>query len=249
MLERLPAARRVARQARQHRRSRCFARRMEPRSGWPETAHTVGLRLLQRGQISSRGLGPEASRRVISPNPLSRSIVITRFVQLHVLTFHAPSNLNRDDTGRPKTAFMGGAERLRIASQSLKRAVRTSKVFKTTLEGRLGERTQRFGEEIEAHLRGKGAAPEKANAIAREIAQVFGKVEPASDDPASVRPPLSARTAQLAFIRSEGATRPPLPCGAQASRTRRPRLLSANSRARGHRRRYCDVRPDARREP
>jgi hypothetical protein len=60
-----------------------------------------------------------------------------RFVQLHLLTFYPPANLNRDDTGRPKTAVIGGAERLRISSQSLKRAVRTSDVFKTKLQGHL----------------------------------------------------------------------------------------------------------------
>lgn len=45
-----------------------------------------------------------------------------RFVQLHLLTSYPPSNLNRDDTGRPKTALVGDATRLRISSQSLKRA-------------------------------------------------------------------------------------------------------------------------------
>ena len=40
-----------------------------------------------------------------------------------------PSNLNRDDTGRPKTLSFGGVDRLRVSSQSLKRAFRTSDVF------------------------------------------------------------------------------------------------------------------------
>ena len=39
---------------------------------------------------------------------------MARFVQLHLLTFYPPANLNRDDTGRPKTAIIGGMERLRI---------------------------------------------------------------------------------------------------------------------------------------
>ncbi|MDN4562893.1 type I-E CRISPR-associated protein Cas7/Cse4/CasC, partial [Salmonella enterica subsp. enterica serovar Typhimurium] len=29
------------------------------------------------------------------------------------MTAYAPANLNRDESGRPKTAFMGGVERLR----------------------------------------------------------------------------------------------------------------------------------------
>lgn len=48
-----------------------------------------------------------------------------RFTQLHVLTSYPPSNLNRDDLGRPKSAVVGGVARLRVSSQSLKRAWRT----------------------------------------------------------------------------------------------------------------------------
>ena len=131
---------------------------------------------------------------------------MTRFVQFHLLTFYPPANLNRDDTGRPKTAFLGGVERLRVSSQALKRAVRTSDVFQNALAGHLGARTQRFGEDIEQHLLNVGATPEKANAIAREVAKVFGKVEEAAEKPAKDkekgRKP-SARTAQLAFIGPE----------------------------------------------
>jgi CRISPR system Cascade subunit CasC len=104
-----------------------------------------------------------------------------RFVQLHLLTVYPPANLNRDDTGRPKTAIFGGAPRLRVSSQSLKRAWRTSEVFENQLEGHLGKRTQRLGQEIEAHLEGHGAAPDEARKIAREVADLFGKVKTEKD--------------------------------------------------------------------
>jgi len=131
-----------------------------------------------------------------------------RFVQLHILTFYPPSNLNRDDTGRPKSAIVGGVERLRVSSQSIKRAVRASDVFKQALEGHLGKRTQRFGEEIEEHLiKMKGAPPAKAREIARAVAKVFGKVaepEKAKGDAGKAKPEVPiARTAQLAFISPE----------------------------------------------
>ena len=131
---------------------------------------------------------------------------MSRFIQLHGLKFYPPSNLNRDDTGRPKTALMGGVERLRISSQALKRAIRTSESFRSALDGHLGERTQRFGEEVEKHLLSKGASPEKANSIAREIARLFGKVEAAGEKSAKEKQKgnfPSARTAQLAFIGPE----------------------------------------------
>jgi CRISPR system Cascade subunit CasC len=104
-----------------------------------------------------------------------------RFLQLHLLTVYPPANLNRDDTGRPKTALFGGAPRLRVSSQSLKRAWRTSEVFETRLEGHLGKRTQRLGQEIERHLVEHGATADDARKIAREVADLFGKIKPEKD--------------------------------------------------------------------
>jgi len=47
-------------------------------------------------------------------------------IQFHILQNYAPSNLNRDENNRPKSAFFGGVERGRVSSQSLKRAMRWS---------------------------------------------------------------------------------------------------------------------------
>ena len=58
---------------------------------------------------------------------------MTRFVQLHFLTVYPPSNPNRDDLGRPKTAVYGGVPRLRLSSQSLKRAARLSDAMRREL--------------------------------------------------------------------------------------------------------------------
>lgn len=46
------------------------------------------------------------------------------FVNFHVLISHSPSCLNRDDQNMQKRAVFGGVERIRISSQSLKRAMR-----------------------------------------------------------------------------------------------------------------------------
>jgi len=118
---------------------------------------------------------------------------MARFLQLHLLTFYPPANLNRDDTGRPKTAIIGGVERLRISSQSLKRAVRTSDVFRAKLDGHLAQRTQRLGVDVKKHLVEKGMDEKNATATARKIAEVFGKLEDENaDNPVYIR--------QLAFI-------------------------------------------------
>src|SRR5271170_566014 len=102
---------------------------------------------------------------------------MSRFLQLHLLSFFPPANLNRDDTGRPKTAIVGGATRLRLSSQSLKRAWRTSEAFRTALDGHMGQRTQRLGEVVLAHLRDAGMDEIPARDIARDIAGVFGKIK------------------------------------------------------------------------
>jgi CRISPR system Cascade subunit CasC len=118
---------------------------------------------------------------------------MSRFLQLHLLTFYPPANLNRDDAGRPKSAVVGGVPRLRISSQSLKRAWRVSDVFKTALEGHLAFRTQRLGEVVEKHLTDQGVAADRALKIARDIAKSFGALKPEVD-------PKPSRTEQLAFV-------------------------------------------------
>jgi CRISPR system Cascade subunit CasC len=100
---------------------------------------------------------------------------MTQFIQLHMLTAYPPSNLNRDDLGRPKTAIVGGTERLRISSQSLKRAWRTSEHFQAALGEFKGTRTKRLGERVFQHLLEKGVAEKQATEWAATIAGVFGK--------------------------------------------------------------------------
>lgn len=107
---------------------------------------------------------------------------MSRFIQLHLLTSYPPSNLNRDDLGRPKTAIMGGRTRLRISSQSLKRAWRTSEFFSESLNGHVGTRTKAMGTEIYMGLVNKGVSEKKAKEWAKQIAEVFGTCKKASTD-------------------------------------------------------------------
>ena len=118
------------------------------------------------------------------------------FLQLHLLTAYGPSNLNRDDTGRPKSVLFGGAPRLRISSQSLKRAWRTSDIFQSTLDGYLANRTQRLGQDVLQHLVEGGMDGKTALTEARKIASVFGKPKSEND-----RHPTFIE--QLAFVSPE----------------------------------------------
>lgn len=100
---------------------------------------------------------------------------MSTFIQLHLLTSYPPSNLNRDDLGRPKTAVMGGKTRLRVSSQSLKRAWRTSDIFSEKMKGHIGTRTKSMGIEAYNYMKNNGVAEGNAKAWAKQIAEVFGK--------------------------------------------------------------------------
>jgi len=123
---------------------------------------------------------------------------MTTFLQFHLLTAYPPSNPNRDDQGRPKEAHYGGAPRLRLSSQSIKRAVRMSDTFQQALAGSLGERTKRLGEVIRKALAEDGVDAAKAREIAEAVAKVFGKIEPVDK-----KNPDLVRSTTLAFISPE----------------------------------------------
>lgn len=68
-------------------------------------------------------------------------------IDIHVIQTVPPSNINRDDTGSPKTAVYGGQRRARVSSQAWKRATRDA--FETLLDRtELGVRTKRVVELI-----------------------------------------------------------------------------------------------------
>lgn len=79
------------------------------------------------------------------------------FINFHVLISHSPSCLNRDDMNMQKTAVFGGVKRVRISSQSLKRAMRKSAYYTAKL-GSPSVRTRDLGKlqaRVHAHLAGR----------------------------------------------------------------------------------------------
>lgn len=78
---------------------------------------------------------------------MSRTIL-----DLHVLQTVPPSNLNRDDTGAPKTAVYGGVRRARVSSQAWKRAARMAFNHLLSPED-LGVRTKRVAETLAERIR------------------------------------------------------------------------------------------------
>lgn len=69
------------------------------------------------------------------------------YLDIHALHTLPPSNINRDDTGAPKTASFGGVPRQRVSSQAWKSAIRRDFAQTQKLE-KLGVRTRRVAQKV-----------------------------------------------------------------------------------------------------
>lgn len=69
-------------------------------------------------------------------------------IEVHLIQNFAPSNLNRDDTGQPKSATFGGFRRARISSQCSKRGTRREGPMAALLEKQGAIRTRQLIVEI-----------------------------------------------------------------------------------------------------
>jgi CRISPR system Cascade subunit CasC len=96
-------------------------------------------------------------------------------VDIHLLQTVPPSNLNRDDTGSPKTATCGGVRRARVSSQAWKKATREN--FKGYLDATdLGMRTKRVVELVAERIMtaAPGTASDAALAAAEAVMSAAG---------------------------------------------------------------------------
>ncbi|UQI49718.1 type I-E CRISPR-associated protein Cas7/Cse4/CasC (plasmid) [Streptomyces sp. HU2014] len=102
-------------------------------------------------------------------------------LDIHILQAVPPSNLNRDDTGTPKSATYGGVRRARVSSQAWKRAAR--KAFEELLPAsELGVRTKKVAEVLAERIRERDTSLTASVAIelAAETLRVAtgSKIEP-----------------------------------------------------------------------
>ena len=95
-------------------------------------------------------------------------------IQIHILQNYAPSNLNRDDTGSPKTAYFGGVQRGRISSQCLKRSIRLSETFADAFQedDLLATRTKRLPGLVEKALKSLTGDEEVIAAIVQRVPEI-----------------------------------------------------------------------------
>lgn len=95
---------------------------------------------------------------------------MSTYVDIHIIQNIPPSCVNRDDSGSPKTAIYGGARRLRVSSQSWKRATRL--YFDEVLNiDNLGIRTKRVLEVLTRRISEK--APELQDSALSAAEKVF----------------------------------------------------------------------------
>lgn len=86
--------------------------------------------------------------------------------EIHMLKNYPPTNLNRDDTGAPKTCLFGGVMRGRVSSQCLKRSWRTAPSFRAEIgDEHLGIRTRKLPALVAEKLVEMGVSQEYADAI------------------------------------------------------------------------------------
>ncbi len=84
-------------------------------------------------------------------------------IEAHLIQNFAPSNLNRDDTGQPKSATFGGFRRARISSQCSKRNAR--ELWRTEGTVSVGERTKKIQKLIGDRLAEDKAFMEKVSKL------------------------------------------------------------------------------------
>ena len=95
---------------------------------------------------------------------------MSTYVDIHVIQSLPPSCVNRDDSGSPKSAVYGGVRRLRVSSQSWKRAARL--YFNNLLDASdVGVRTKRVAELLAARI--TEDAPDLAESASNLVGEVF----------------------------------------------------------------------------
>ena len=96
------------------------------------------------------------------------------YLDFHILQTVGPANINRDDSGSPKSAVFGGVRRARVSSQAWKRAIR--KDFETFLDRNdLGERTMFAVDRIaEAIIESNPELADRAQELAKDALTASG---------------------------------------------------------------------------
>lgn len=119
--------------------------------------------------------------------------------EIHMLKNYPPTNLNRDDTGAPKTCLFGGVMRGRVSSQCLKRSWRTSPSFRAEIgDENLGIRSRKLPVLVAEKLIAMGVSQEFVDAIQPRLTGIGNKEGKETKD--------GNATAQVIFYAKEDIT-------------------------------------------
>ncbi len=130
-------------------------------------------------------------------------------IDIHILQSVPPANLNRDDSGSPKTATYGGVQRARVSSQAWKRVTRQH--FSQTLsQEQTGVRTLRAVELIAERLSSLDAQTTETDRIAAstnilkaagfKIVEKRRRGKPTEDSVSDAGQPPEVKTEYLVFF-------------------------------------------------
>lgn len=114
-------------------------------------------------------------------------------IEVHMLKNYVPANLNRDDTGSPKSCVFGGVTRGRISSQCIKRNIRQSELFIKEC-GEFGIRTRKLPQLVADELKKRGVSEDWIAAAIKKVTGFGNKDGKENED---------ERTAQIMFITPE----------------------------------------------
>lgn len=92
-------------------------------------------------------------------------------IEVHLIQNFAPSNLNRDDTGQPKSATFGGFRRARISSQCTKRSSRL--LWREKNMASVGERTKLLKAELAPKLAMNGRTDDQISTALNTFLKQF----------------------------------------------------------------------------
>lgn len=109
-------------------------------------------------------------------------------IEFHIIKNYPPTNLNRDETGAPKTCFFGGAQRGRISSQCLKNTWRRAESLSNK---DLGIRTRYLPDLVAIELEKRGVSTDFIKAAKKKISGFGNKDGKEADD---------GRTTQIMFF-------------------------------------------------
>ena len=159
----------------------------------PVLARATGIGLARtRGRGVAAPSAPPLAIPTHSPWRQTMTPNIQRYIQMHMLFALPTPSPDRDPWSRPKRALFGSASRYRLSSQWVRRTLRDSDVLRSRLDGHMGLRARRIGDDVRRRLLAIGATERDARAIAQDIGSVFGVVESA--------PGRRPRARRLAFV-------------------------------------------------